>query len=123
MITNVETSRTQASGPTDYDRPRSAAEAVTGRVGTEPREWISIRHPLWSMSQIVARATIASVFGVSAVVLAILGLLNIASAYMLAVVGIVLACAFLAFATIDVAWGRMFGFLHQDTPARPHRLF
>ena len=115
MITNVENSRTQASGPTDYDRPRSAAEVATGRVGTEPREWISIRHPLWSMSQIVARATVASMFGVGAVVLAILGLLSIASPYMLAVAGIVLASAFLAFATIDIAWGRMFGFLAHDT--------
>ncbi len=114
MIT-AGNSRTQASGATDFDQSRSAAEAATGHVGMEPREWISIRHPLWSMSQIVARSTIASMFGLGAAVLAILRLVGVASPYMLPVAGIVLASAFLAFATIDVAWGRMFGFLEHDT--------
>ncbi len=67
------------------------------------------------MSRIVARATVASLLGLSAVVLAIIGLSDVVPLHMLASAGIVLAVGFLALSGIDEGWGRMFGFPQHGT--------
>ena len=114
MIT-VEYGRTQSADPTMTDRPRGPAEAGPGQARIGPREWISVRHPLWSMSRIVARATVASLLGLGAFVLAVIGLSDVAPLHMLAAGGILLAAGFFALSAIDEAWGRMFGFPQHAT--------
>jgi hypothetical protein len=117
MVT-LENNRTQSSVADPFDRPKSSesqAEAGAEDVRSEPYELITLRRSIWSVSDVVARATMASMFGLSAVALTILGLTGILAQTMLPVAGIVLAAAFAALATVDVAWGRMFGFLNRAT--------
>ena len=75
-----------------------------------------MRDPFWFLSLVVAGATIASMWGLSALVLAIIGLSGVLPMYMLAVAGIVLGAAFLMLGAVGSAWARMFHFQEHDTP-------
>jgi hypothetical protein len=69
-----------------------------------------VRNPLWFLSLVVSGATMAALWGLSTVVLSILGLAGVQPTYMLPVDGIVLGVAFLMLGTVGIVWGRMFRF-------------
>jgi hypothetical protein len=94
---------------------QTPAEAVTGQPHAEKRVFVSIRDPFWFASLVVAGATIASMWGLSAMVLAILGLSGVMPMYMLPVSGIVLGLAFLMLGAVGTAWARMFRVARQKT--------
>jgi hypothetical protein len=118
-MVSSESSRTQPSATTPYERKAQTfqppAEAVAEQPRAEHRLSIPLRDPLWFMSLMVTGATIASMAGLTAVVLAILGLSGVLPAYMLPVAGIVLGLAFLTLGAVGVAWARMFRFVEHET--------
>ena len=67
-------------------------------------------------------ATIASIFGLSAVVLSIIGLSGVVPAWLWPVAAIVAGAAFLALAAIDAMWAHVFGF-PQGMAARERTVF
>lgn len=67
------------------------------------------------MSLVVSGATIGSMWGLSTVILAILGLSGVQTIYTLPVAGIVLGLAFLALAGVGTAWSRMFQFAEHES--------
>ena len=90
---------------------QAPAEAVAEQAQAETASLrFDIRDPFWFMSLVVAGATIASMWGLSALVLAILGLSGVLPMYMLPVAGIVLGLAFLMLGAVGTAWARMFRF-------------
>ena len=108
MVT-TEGERTQVSGEPSFERH---AEATTAH---EERASVIIRDPFWFMSLVVAGATAASLWGISAVVLAIFGLSGVLATYLAPVAGIVAGVAFLTLGGVGAAWGRMFRFSEHET--------
>ncbi len=99
MVTS-ESNRAQSPAMAPFERQtqvfQPAAEAAVKQPPSEQRESIFLRDPLRFMSFVVSGATIGSMWGLSAVVLAILGLSGVRPIYMLPVAGIVAGLAFLA---------------------------
>jgi hypothetical protein len=126
MVTS-ESNRAQASVTPSYERQtetlQSPAEAAAKRHEAEERVSVSIRDPFWFMSLVVAGATIASMWGLSALVLAILGLSGVLPMYMLPVTGIVTGLAFLMLGVVGTAWARMFRFAKHGTSRNQISLF
>ena len=98
MVT-TESNRVQSAGAAPFERESQAFTSSAGTVGkepqAEPRESLFLRDPVRFASRVVAGATIGSMCGLSALVLAILGLSGVAPTLMLPVAGIVLSVAFL----------------------------
>lgn len=118
MVTS-ESNRTQSSVTSPFERQTQAfqqpAEAVAAQPIAEHGAIVSLHEPYWFMSLMVAGATIASTFGLGAVVLAILGLSGAAPQYMLPVAAMVSGLAFLMLGSVDTAWARMFRFPEHET--------
>ncbi len=118
MVTS-ESNRVQLPTSTPFERPPQAfeppAEPVANEPQTESRAAVPRPEPFWLMSLVVAGATMASMWGLSALVLAILGLSGVAPVYILPAAGIVLGLAFVALGAIGTAWARMFQFAERAT--------
>jgi hypothetical protein len=116
MVT-LESNRTQPSTTAPYERQtvQPTAEAVAEQPQAEQRTSIAVRDPLWFVSLVVAGATIGSMWGLSTLIVSILGLSGVLPIYMLPVAGITLGMAFLMLGTVGTAWARMFGFAEHET--------
>jgi hypothetical protein len=125
MITS-ESNRAQSSTTASVERQTQAmpspGESAVERAHAEERVFVSIRDPFWYLSLVVTGATIASMWGLSAAVLAILGLSGVLPMYMLPVAGIVLGLAFLTQGAVGSVWARMFRFPGHET-ARDRMVF
>jgi hypothetical protein len=118
MVTS-ESNRAQSSATAPFERQAetipTSAEATAVQPHAEERAFVAIRDPFWFVSLVVAGATIASMWGLSAVVLATLGLSGVMPMYILPVSGIVLGLAFLTLGAIGTTWARMFRFARHGT--------
>jgi hypothetical protein len=88
--------------------------SVTEQHLPEQRVSVSVRDPFWFMSLVASGATIASMWGLSALVLSIIGLSGVLPMYLLPVAGIVLGASFLMLGMVDIAWARMFRFPEHE---------
>ena len=111
MVT-LESNRGQSSTALPFKHQtqavKPAAEAVTEQPQAEQHTPVPLHEPLWFMSLVVSGATIGSMWGLAAVILAILGLSGVQPTYTLPVAGIVLGLAFLAWAESAPRGPRMF---------------
>jgi hypothetical protein len=118
MVTS-ESNRVQSSTTAPFERQTQTFQPTPGGVAQQPRaeEPVSVpmRDPFWFMSLVVAGATIGSLWGLSALVLAILGLSHVLPTYILPVTAMVLGFAFLMLGAVGAAWTRMFRFPENET--------
>jgi hypothetical protein len=119
MVTAAESNRTQSSTTGPFERQTQpfppSVEPVTAQPRVDEPVSVHLRDPFWFMSLVVAGATVGSMWALSAMVLAILGMSGVLPAYMLPVAGIVLGVAFLMLGAIGAAWARMFRFAEHET--------
>ncbi len=118
MVT-AEGNRKQATTESQFERQtqvfQESAESVAKRIKSEAEATTPLSDPFWSMSLVATEATIGSIWGLGAVVLAILGLSGVAVSYLMPITGIVLGAAFLMLGIIGIAWARMFRFSERET--------
>jgi len=118
MVT-LESNWAQPSTTAPYERQtqtvQPSAEAVAEQPQAEQRASIALRDPFWFMSLVVAGATIGSMWGLSTLIVSILGLSGVLPMYMLPVAAIALGLAFLMLGAVGTAWARMFGFAEHET--------
>ena len=118
MVT-LESNRAQSPTSTPFERQAQAfqpsAEGTAKQPQAEQRAPICLRDPLRFLSLVVAGATIGSMWGLSASVLAVLGLSGAAPMYTLPAAGIVVGLAFLTLGAIGTSWARMFRFAEHAT--------
>ncbi len=115
MVSIVEDNkRGQVGGTTAYESETRGftppVEPVAGLSPVQGASALSPREPLTFLSLIVTGATIGSMLGLTASILAILGLSSVAMLHLLAVAGILAGSALLMLGTVNIAWARMFGF-------------
>ena len=129
MVTS-EGNRVQSPAMAPFERQAAAfqpvaetAESTARQSQSEPWGASVLRDPVWFTSLVVSGATIGSLWGLSALILAILGLSGVAAVHILPVAGIVLGSAFLMLGAVDVAWARMFGFPEHGTSRKRIVLF
>jgi hypothetical protein len=110
MVTS-DSNRTQASVTPTFER-QTQVPPMPGTV-TE-QTWVPqpaaapLYYPIRLTSLVVAGATIGSMWGLTALVLAIIGLSGGAPAYLLPVAGITVGLALVMLGGIGIAWARMF---------------
>jgi hypothetical protein len=106
-----ETNRTHMSAAPTFERQtralRPPAEGPAEPTQAEEHVSATIRDPFWSMSLVASGATIAAMWGLGTLVLAILGLSGVLTKYMLPVGGIVLGLGFLILGGVSALWSRM----------------
>ena len=97
IMVTTEGDRLHTSATSPFERqtqtpaaPSSAEAAAEQQRGLEQTS-IPLRDPLHNTSRVVAGTTIVSMFGLGALVLAILGLSGVAATHILSAAGIVLA--------------------------------
>jgi len=117
MVT-AENNRTQSS-VTSFERQTetfaSPAEVTAAPFEVEQPPANPSHDATHFTSLVVAGATIGSMWGVSAIVLAIIGLSGVAPAYMSSVAGITLGLAFLMLGGVARAWARRFQFAEHES--------
>ncbi|MHB1038675.1 MAG: hypothetical protein ACYC0Y_28970 [Pirellulales bacterium] len=123
MVTS-ESNRAPAPAP-PYERQAPTFQPTSEAVAEPPRAEqpgplaeqpmpLAVRDPLWFTSLVVAGATMGSMWGLSVLVLSILGLAGVLPMYILPVAGIVLGVAFLTLGAVGTAWARLFRFDEQE---------
>jgi hypothetical protein len=115
----VENDRKHPSTAPPYERStqdfqRSAETTTEPPRGEEPMS-VPLRDPIRFTSLVVSGATISSMWGLGALVLAILGLCGLAPIYLSPIAGMALGLAFLFLGGVGLAWARMFRFAEQET--------
>jgi hypothetical protein len=98
MVTTVESNRPQVAVPPGYQRSAAPVEtpiAAEGFPGTEIERRAVIRQSIWTLSLVVSGATKASMWGLGAVVLGIIGLLGFVPATMAFTATLLLGLGFL----------------------------
>ena len=118
-----QSNREQASFAATTER-REQGGQLPGEPTAEQREaesrlFVSIREPFWFMGLLASGATVASMWGLGALVLAIVGLSGVFAAQILPVTVIVLGLAMLGLGATAATWVRMFRFSkHQGSRRR-----
>jgi hypothetical protein len=112
IATATESNRNQVSSTSTYERQAQGFPPVT-EPGAEPtaaedRRSFLAEEPLLFLSLVVTAATLGSVAGLIAIILAIVGLSGVLPASLFAVAGIVLGAGFLTLGAVGLVWAHMF---------------
>jgi len=112
-----ESNRVQVPSPAPFERQAQTfqppVEAVAGQRQSAAKA-IHVRDPLWFVSLVVAGATLGSLGGLSALILAIVALSGVLPMSLLPVAGIVMGLAFMMLGAIGIVWARMFQFAEHE---------